>query len=294
MVSDILGLEGETLQTIIEAAQLKQTCDRYRSQSESIAFVPTMGALHEGHLSLVRDAKNLADRVVVSIFVNPTQFGPNEDFAQYPRQLEEDMAKLEGAAVDVLFAPAAAAMYPEDFQTFVSNQEMSRGLCGAHRPGHFQGVLTIVAKLLNLVGPKVAVFGKKDYQQYQLIRKMVFDLNMPFEIVGGETVRESDGLALSSRNVRLTADERALAPQLYQGLSAAKELFDNRSERRPAALVEEFLSNVDRNAFQVEYAELRRQDNLELFAGLVDAPAVLAVAAHLGSVRLIDNIELGM
>lgn len=258
-----------------------------------MAFVPTMGALHEGHLSLIREAKSLSDRVLVSIFVNPTQFAPNEDFATYPRMLKEDISKLETLGVDAVFVPNAANMYPEGFQTYVNNEQLAPVLCGAYRPGHFQGVLTVVCKLLNMVQADVAIFGKKDFQQYLMIRNMVRDLNIPVKIVGGETVREADGLAMSSRNLKLSEQERNQAPQLYAGLNNAREKFAQ-GVRSVSTLIASFREQIDPGVFRIQYAEIRDAENLQMFANEeIDKPAVFAVAAYLGAVRLIDNVELG-
>lgn len=280
------------LQTLVTNEQLRECRESWRARGETVAFVPTMGALHEGHLSLIEAAKSRSDKVIVSIFVNPTQFGQNEDFASYPRMFKEDVSRLTAFGVDAVFAPNAANMYPDGFQTFVHNEKMAQVLCGAFRPGHFQGVLTVVIKLFHLIQPDVAVFGKKDYQQFQMIRTMVRDLNMPIEIVGGETIREADGLAMSSRNLMLSAEERRLAPQIYQGLKQAQELFE-KGEKQVQLLVETFRQSLDPKAFQLQYAEIRDAEKLELFEGSIDRPAVFAVAAFLGTVRLIDNVELG-
>jgi pantoate--beta-alanine ligase len=253
-----------------------------------------MGALHEGHLELVRRAKSESDRVVVSIFVNPTQFGPNEDFAQYPRTLAEDLAKLSGLEVDAVFSPTANEIYPGNFQTWISNDALSSDLCGRSRPGHFRGVCTVVAKLFNIVQPNFAFFGKKDYQQFKIIERMVSDLNFPVSAIGCEIVREPDGLAMSSRNRRLEPGERKVAPSLWQGLTAARDLAKSR-QATAEAVVERFhsvIGSVDQIA--PEYAEVRSAKDLEPLTGVLKKPAVLLVAAKLGSVRLIDNIELGV
>jgi len=189
-----------------------------------ISFVPTMGFLHEAHLSLVRKAKELGDKTVVSIFVNPLQFGPKEDFKEYPRDLERDLAFLEKEEVDVVFVPKTEEMYPSDFQTYVEVTKLTTGLCGAFRPGHFKGVTTVVLKLFNIINPDIAIFGEKDYQQLQVIRQMVKDLNLDIEIIAHPTVREKDGLAMSSRNIYLSSEERESASTLYKALLLAQEL----------------------------------------------------------------------
>src|SRR5262245_37634317 len=194
-----------------------------RARGERIAFVPTMGALHEGHVTLLREARKHGQRVVLSIFVNPTQFGPNEDLARYPRDLEGDLRKAAGAATDVAFVPAAGDIYPSGYQTTVEVPELARGLCGPFRPGHFAGVATVVCKLFNVVRPDVALFGEKDYQQLAIVRRMVVDLDMGIEIVGVPTVREADGLAMSSRNAYLSPAERARALSISRALFAARD-----------------------------------------------------------------------
>ena len=212
--------------------ELRALCNDARAARKRVAFVPTMGALHDGHLALVRAARETADFVVVSIFVNPTQFGPNEDFARYPRDLEGDANKLAPARVDAVFAPEPAAMYVAGEETRVRVGALAEPLCGAFRPGHFEGVATVVAKLFALVGPSVAVFGRKDYQQLAIIRRMAADLFMPVTVVGHPIVREADALAMSSRNAYLGADERARALCLSRGLRAASDAFAARRARR--------------------------------------------------------------
>jgi pantoate--beta-alanine ligase len=264
----------------------------WRGGGEKVAFVPTMGALHEGHLSLVRQAKDEGARVVVSIFVNPLQFGPTEDFARYPRTLKEDIEKLKTVSCDAVFAPSAAEIYPANFQTSVVNREMSRGLCGRFRPGHFEGVLTIVAKLLNIVTPDVALFGKKDYQQWRLIWQMVRDLEMNCEIRGCDTVRESDGLAMSSRNRYMAADERVQASLIYQGLSHAKSLWQ-KGERSSQKLNDVFSQSIAQcPKMNIQYAEIVDSKTLApMEQKVADSDLVMIVAVIFGDVRLIDNIE---
>lgn len=257
-----------------------------------MAFVPTMGALHDGHLALVREAKQKAERVVVSIFVNPIQFGPKEDFAAYPRMLQADSEKLSALGVDALFAPNSADMYPEGYETYVYNDKRSDILCGHFRPGHFQGVLTVVSKLFHIVEPDLALFGKKDYQQFTLLKKMAQDLCFAIDVIGCPTLRDPDGLAMSSRNLRLKPEERALAPEIHKAMQALnREL--GAGEKRQKVLLENFKKQLARfPAFRLEYAEIRGSKDLADFAEQIDGPAVLLVAAHLGSVRLIDNLEL--
>ncbi len=279
--------------TIIAPADLRAQVKAWRAQGEKIAFVPTMGALHKGHISLVEAAQKKAQRVVVSIFVNPLQFGPKEDFASYPRMLKEDLEALDAAKVDALFAPLATDMYPEGFQTAVTNNEAATILDGKARPGHFNGVLTVVNKLFNLVQPDYAFFGLKDYQQLRVVSLMVKDLCMNLEVIGCPTQREPDGLAMSSRNLRLTPDERAVAPQLYKAMTAMAEAY-RKGETSVEKLSRIFKDELaEAPAIRLEYIEIRTQDKLAEFAGAVDKPAVALVAAHLGSVRLIDNLEFG-
>ena len=279
--------------TILSIAEMRALSLMWRGRGERIAFVPTMGALHEGHLDLVRRAKSNAQRVVVSIFVNPLQFGPNEDFARYPRTLQADVDKLSDVGVDVVFAPNAMEIYPAGFQTAVYNKEMSRGLCGAVRPGHFEGVLTVVLKLFQIVGPDQAFFGKKDYQQWRLIERMTKDLCLPLEIVGAETLREVDGLAMSSRNRYLSAPQREQATLLYRGMSAAATAWKN-GERHRDVLLGLFAEKIrECPEMSIQYASLVRQTDLsEMPADITtDEDVVMIVAVLYGDVRLIDNLE---
>jgi pantoate--beta-alanine ligase len=254
----------------------------------AIAFVPTMGNLHEGHIELVRIARQQGSCVVVSIFVNPLQFGPNEDFDKYPRTLEADCAKLQGLA-DVVFAPAVADMYPERQTLFVEPPSIANELCGEFRPGHFRGMATVVLKLFNLVQPQVAIFGKKDYQQLAIIRQMVTQFNLPITIVGGETARAQDGLALSSRNQYLSPEERTEAAFLSLTLrgmgDALKAGVAYADEERKAA------ASLAKRGWQVEYVSVRRQADLGApQAG--ERQLVILAAARLGKTRLIDNLEV--
>ncbi|MDW7709056.1 MAG: pantoate--beta-alanine ligase [Deferrisomatales bacterium] len=258
-----------------------------RAGGARVALVPTMGCLHEGHLELVRAAKGLAGLTVVSIFVNPTQFGPGEDFDRYPRALERDAALLRAEGVDVLFAPPVEEMYPPGFGTFVNVERLAEPLCGARRPGHFRGVATVVAKLFHAVEPDVAVFGEKDYQQLQVIRRMVTDLQMPVTVVGVPTVREADGLALSSRNTYLTGPEREQALGLHRALERAQGLMDA-GEERPEALEEAARGVLEAAGLRVDYAEVRHPETLERMDRAAPR-ALLALAAYAGQTRLIDN-----
>jgi pantoate--beta-alanine ligase len=262
-----------------------------RARGERIAFVPTMGALHAGHVSLLSAARKVADRVVLSIFVNPTQFGPKEDLARYPRDLDGDLAKAASANTDVAFVPEAKDMYPPEAQTFIDVREVSQGLCGERRPGHFTGVATVVCKFLNIVRPHLALFGEKDFQQLAVIRRMVVDLNMPVEIVGQPTVREPDGLAMSSRNAYLSPTERTQALAISQGLWAARERF-TAGEREASVLAIAALAIIQERVDRIDYVEIRDADSLRPVDRL-DRPAVLLAAVYVGATRLIDNVRLG-
>ena len=259
-----------------------------RARGERVAFVPTMGALHEGHVKLLREARGLGQRLALSIFVNPTQFGPNEDLARYPRDLPGDLAKAAGAGTDVAFVPDARDVYPAGFQTTVEVRELARGLCGPFRPGHFAGVATVVCKLFNVVRPDVAVFGEKDYQQLAIVRRMVTDLDMGIEIVGIPTVREPDGLAMSSRNAYLSPQERARALSLSRALFAARDAAAA-GERDAAAIVARARAALDVD--RIDYVELVDGDSLQPLI-TVAAPAVMAMAVFIGRTRLIDNVRL--
>lgn len=264
---------------------------QWRKTVGSVAFVPTMGNLHEGHLSLVQRAKQEAEHVVVSIFVNRLQFGQGEDFDKYPRTLEQDAAKLRDAGVTVLFAPDERELYPNVSQQYqVEPPHLQNELCGAFRPGHFRGVATVVAKLFNIVQADVACFGKKDYQQLAIIQGMVADLNMPIRIVPVDTGRADDGLALSSRNQYLSADERVEAPRLYQQLTwIADEI---RAGNQAYSELENAAKDVlISHGWQVDYVEIRSASSLHI-ARLGDKKLVVLTAARLGSTRLIDNLEI--
>jgi pantoate--beta-alanine ligase len=255
-----------------------------------IAFVPTMGYLHAGHMALIEEGRRRADLVVVSIFVNPTQFGPTEDLARYPRDLPGDLEKSAAAGANVAFIPEAGVMYPPGAQTFVQVRELEKGLCGDRRPGHFAGVATIVLKLFNIVRPHLAVFGEKDFQQLAVIRQMVRDLDVPVEIVPLPTVREADGLAMSSRNSYLSPDNRRRAVALSQGLQAAKALRGT-GETRANVLVNAARELIQPRVDSLDYLEIRDAATLAPLTTL-DGPAVILVAAFIGGTRLIDNLRL--
>lgn len=279
------------METIDRVADLRARVHDWRTSGERIAFVPTMGNLHAGHLTLITEARARASRVVASIFVNPLQFGPSEDLDAYPRTLAEDRAGLLAAGCDLLFAPAVSTMYPRGnaAQTGVEVPELSEILCGASRPGHFRGVATVVCKLFNMVQPDLALFGEKDFQQLLVIRRMVEDLALPLEIVGIPTVREVDGLAMSSRNGYLTPDERARAPALYQALLAARQaLLDGVSIEAVERAAETALTLA---GFVPDYVRVRVADDLR-HADPTDRELVILVAAYLGRARLIDNLQV--
>jgi len=280
------------MQVVRKIEGMQEISDRLRQEDKRIGFVPTMGYLHEGHLSLVRKAKDLCDSVVVSIFVNPTQFGPGEDFERYPRDEEGDKSKLEQEGVDFLFIPEIRDMYLLGYQTYVDVTEVSKGLCGDFRPGHFRGVATVVAKLFNLVKPHVAIFGEKDYQQLLVIKRMAKDLNFDIKIIPGRTVREEDGIAMSSRNTYLSPEARKKATVLYRSLRKGKELFDS-GERDVSTLSQTIRKEIgSEEDVTLQYVEIRDAETLERIER-VNRPAAIAVAAIIGSVRLIDNIIIG-
>ncbi len=275
-----------------DTGDLRRAVAAWRAAGLRVGLVPTMGALHAGHLSLVTLALARADRVVASLFVNPTQFGPAEDFAAYPRAEAEDAAKLAAVGCHLLYAPDAATMYPAGFATTVTVEGVSRGLCGDHRPGHFEGVATVVTKLLLRVLPDVAVFGEKDYQQLQVIRRLVADLDLPVTVVGGPTVREVDGLALSSRNAYLTAEERTIAPALYRVMTECGDALQQGLAAGP--VLEAGIRRLVAAGFaEVEYLALRDAETLApLDARPADRPARLLAAARVGRTRLIDNLPV--
>lgn len=280
-----------TLPILRTAADLRTLVRGWRKQGLRIALVPTMGALHEGHLTLMRQALQRADRVVASVFVNPIQFGPNEDYDAYPRREAKDAALLAGAGVSALFAPTPQEMYPQGFATKITVGGPSQGLCGAQRPGHFDGVATVVTKLLMRVQPDIALFGEKDYQQLQVIRRFVRDLDIPVEIEGVPIVREADGLARSSRNAYLSAEERAVAPHLHRVIDAMAQALA-RGEAVAGQVAWGQTEIVKAGFASVDYLEVRDADSLVPVDGTVSAPARVLVAARLGKTRLIDNVPV--
>ncbi len=277
---------------VTTAADVRSAVAAARAAGQWVGLVPTMGALHAGHAELVRAAKRACDFVVVSVFVNPTQFGPKEDFAKYPRTLDADRQLAADAGGDLVFAPTPAEMYPDGFVTFVEVTKLDEVLCGPRRPGHFRGVATVVLKLLNVVQPDVAVFGAKDAQQAVIIRRMVRDLDVPVAIQVEPTVREADGLAMSSRNRYLSADERAVAPKIYEALKETQARAAG-GEIDVARLESGLLAAVAAiPGARVDYANILDAENLTPMTRL-DRPALAAVAVFLGTTRLIDNVILG-
>jgi pantoate--beta-alanine ligase len=282
------GLGGEPMRICRTKADMRALVRGWRQSGETTAVVPTMGYLHEGHLSLIRKAKTEADRVVTTIFVNPTQFGPNEDLATYPRDEGRDLALLRAEAVDAVFMPSVDEMYGAGGDTFVEVPGLSAILQGSLRPGHFRGVSTVVTKLFNIVTPDIAVFGEKDYQQLTLIKQMVRDLDAPLKILGHPTVREADGLAMSSRNVRLTDGRRTEAVALSRSLDQAEQL------AKTAPRIEDLVAAVrsvlsDAPSGQIESIDIRDAETLAELSGTLDRPAVVLLAVRFGSVLLIDQ-----
>lgn len=278
------------MQTISRIKNLNSIIKTWKQAGLTIAFIPTMGNLHAGHLALIKAAKHKADKIVVSIFVNPTQFGANEDFDSYPRTEQQDAQQLACIGVSMLFLPAISEIYSQEAKTMISVNELSSMHCGAFRKGHFEGVATIVCKLFNLIQPDIAIFGEKDFQQLTLIRMLVRDLNFPIDIDSVATVRESDGLAMSSRNRFLTAEERLLASKLYTTLCVTKEIILAKKPNytQIQAIQRQFLCDL---GFQVEYFSICRRKDLQL-ANKNDTELVILLAVKLGKVRLIDNIML--
>jgi pantoate--beta-alanine ligase len=277
------------MEIIASPIDMQRWSEDARHRGATIAFVPTMGFLHEGHLTLMREGRRRARLLASSLFVNPTQFGPNEDFSRYPRNFERDCELMETVPVDVLFAPEPEVMYPAGSQTWVEATDITQGLCGAHRPGHFRGVTTVVAKLFNIVKPHVALFGEKDFQQLRSIQRMVTDLNFDLEIVPVATVRERDGLAMSSRNAYLSADERERALALSRALEAANSCF-RAGACTPVQLAYAARSVLERtDGLEIEYIEAVDAETLQRVERN-DRPIVVAIAARVGKTRLIDNM----
>ena len=278
------------LKTITDEASLRAAINEAKQAGQKVGLVPTMGALHAGHMQLVKEAKKHCDYVVASIFVNPMQFGAGEDLDKYPRTIEADTQKLEEEGAELLFLPEVETIYPKGYSTTISVSGVSEGLCGASRAGHFDGVATVVAKLFNLVQPDVAFFGEKDYQQLQVIKRMAIDLNMPVTIQAVATVRESDGLALSSRNQYLSEQERAAAPAMRQAMqNAAKRIVAGEAVSDAIEAAKQAV--IEAGYRQWDYLELRHADTLEPLDHY-ESPARLLAAAWLGTTRLIDNIPV--
>ena len=284
-------------EVITSASEMRAWSRAARARGLRVGFVPTMGALHDGHLSLVRAARARADVVVVSIYVNETQFAPGEDFDKYPREVARDVAKLDGVGgVDVAYVPRAMYVDPEKeapHETFVTVENVSKGLCSLSRPHFFRGVATVVTKLFNVVEPDVAAFGKKDYQQWRVIQRMVRDLDFGIDVVGGEIVRESDGLAMSSRNALLTPENRAKAPAIRACMSRAAE--DAQSRRMDASeIVRAVTEGITNATGVVDYVKVMHPETLVEYEGVVESDCVVAIAAKFGDVRLLDNIEISI
>lgn len=279
------------MRVIRNISQMRQFSENIRTQGKRIAFVPTMGFLHEGHLSLIDYGRKNAHVLIISVFVNPTQFGEGEDLQQYPRDLGRDCKLARKAGVDVVFVPEVSEMYPKDFQTYVTVESLSQLLCGAFRPGYFRGVTTVVAKLFNIIKPHIAIFGKKDFQQWVIIRKMVEDLKFDIEVIGLPTVREHDGLAMSSRNGYLTKKERASALSLYQSLNMAETMVAS-GEKDASQIVYKIKDFILSKPYtKIEYVKICSPDTLKDIETLEDK-ALLAMAVKVGRARLVDNALL--
>ncbi len=270
--------------------EIRQVVRRWKGKGLGIGFVPTMGFFHKGHLSLMEKSLNRTDRTIVSIFVNPTQFGPNEDFNRYPRDIERDISLAKDTGVHAVFIPKSEEMYPITPKTWVTVDELSKNLCGRSRPSHFRGVATVVAKLFNIIQPDVAVFGQKDFQQLQIIKQMVKDLDFPIEIVAAPIYREKDGLAMSSRNTYLSKEERKSATCLFKALKRAKELVESGKVRNSKGLYQDIKSFIETFPFtKIDYIFIGNPDNLEPVNEL-KKPLLVALAVYLGKTRLIDNV----
>lgn len=281
-----------TIRVIESVKEMQSHCERLRLAGKKISFVPTMGYFHEGHLSLMKEARKTADHVIVSIYVNPTQFGPKEDFSKYPRDFERDAGMAQSVGVDVIFFPSNQDMYPEGYQTYVDVEKVTKNLCGLSRPGHFRGVTTICCKLFNIVKPHSAVFGRKDFQQLAAIRRMVEDLNLDLEIIGLPTFREPDGLAMSSRNVYLSKEERVSALTLVGSLKLAQKLYAA-GERDADVMIRQAEKLIKRSHFtDIDYIKICDAKTLE-DVSRIKGEVVMALAVKVGKTRLIDNTVLG-
>ncbi len=280
------------MRTIESIKEMQIRSESLRLAGKKIAFVPTMGYFHEGHLSLMREARKRADQVVTSIYVNPTQFGPKEDFSKYPRDFERDAQMAQSVGVDVIFYPSDQEMYPSGYQTYVNVEKVTQNLCGASRPGHFRGVATICCKLFNIVKPHIAIFGKKDFQQLAAMKRMVSDLNMDLEIIGMPTFREPDGLAMSSRNVYLSPEERPSALTLVKSLKLAQKLYAA-GERKASKIIDE-AQKLIKSAMntEIDYIKICDASTLEDVED-IQGETVMALAVRVGKTRLIDNAVFG-
>jgi pantoate--beta-alanine ligase len=277
------------MEIIERIKEMKTFSSKARQEGKTIAFVPTMGFFHEGHLNLMREGRKRCDLVIVSLFVNPTQFGPSEDFQKYPRNFERDRKMAEEVGVDLLFAPLSKEMYPPDHQTVVRVEKVTRGLCGRSRPTHFQGVATVVTMLFNIVMPHIAIFGEKDFQQLATIRQMVKDLHMDVKTIGMPTVREADGLAMSSRNIYLRPEERQAALSLHRSLKRAEQLLQ-KGERKAEKILKEMEGIVlSEPLVKIDYIQVCNPTTLEDLIE-IEGDVVIALAAYVGKTRLIDNL----
>ena len=280
------------MKIVCSIKEMQAFSESTRNKGQKIAFVPTMGYFHDGHLSLMREGRRRGDCLVISIYVNPTQFGPNEDFEKYPRDFEKDKGLAEGVGVDVIFYPEDKKMYPENYQTYVNVEKVTQNLCGISRPGHFRGVTTVCAKLFNIVKPHYAIFGKKDFQQLVAIKRMVQELDMDLEVIGMTIVRESDGLAMSSRNVYLKENERESALSLSRSLKLAKQMYD-KGERDALRTLEEVKKFIEDHPFsRIDYAKICNTKTLQDI-DFLDGESVLALAVKINKTRLIDNYVFG-
>jgi pantoate--beta-alanine ligase len=298
-VRDISGESGQGkrgrrdgMQIVSSIQEMCSISDEVRKTGQTIVLVPTMGYFHEGHLSLMREGRKRGDVLVVSLFVNPTQFGDGEGYEVYPRDFSRDKSLIEEMGVDILFVPALEEMYPEGYQTFLDVERLTKPMEGQFRPTHFRGVTTVVAKLFNIIKPNIAIFGEKDYQQRVVIRRMVEDLNMGVEIIGMPIVREGDGLAMSSRNTYLSPEQRKAALSLNRSLKKASELYRS-GERNPTRIIDTVKEVIEREeGIIIDYVEIRDAKTLEEIE-IIEDQAVIALAVKVGKVRLIDNLVLG-
>ena len=280
------------MKIISSIREMQAFSESLRNSGQKISFVPTMGYFHEGHLSLMREGRQRGDCLAISIYVNPTQFGPSEDFEKYPRDFERDSSLADGVGVDVIFYPEDKEMYPELYQTYVNVENVTENLCGLSRPGHFRGVTTVCAKLFNIAKPHYAIFGRKDFQQLIAIKRMVLDLNMDLEIIGMPIVREADGLAMSSRNVYLRTEEREAALSLSRSLKMAKEVYDG-GEKDVSAILERVRKYIEGHPYTViDYARICDTTTLKDI-GRIEGESVLALAVRINRTRLIDNYVFG-